>query len=95
MLTAALASAVGVLLFVVLGLVVGQDQLWSWRVVPIIGVTALWAGVLSPLAMVPGLTDAVADDLHEIHHVEFAVDLESHSAAAVQHVVGTRSPREP
>jgi len=49
-LTAALASAVGVLLFVVLGLVVGQDQLWSWRVLPIIGVTALWAGVLSPLA---------------------------------------------
>jgi hypothetical protein len=50
MLTAALASALGVLLFVVLGLVVGQDQLWSWRVVPIISVTGLWAGVLSPLA---------------------------------------------
>ena len=49
-LTAALASAVGVLLFVVFGLVVGQDQLWSWRVVPIIGVTSLWAAVLCPLA---------------------------------------------
>ena len=48
-LTAALASAFGVLLFVVLGLVVGQDQLWSWRVVPIVGMTALWAAVLSPL----------------------------------------------
>jgi rod shape-determining protein MreD len=50
-LTAALASALGVLLFVVLGLVVGQNQLWSWRVAPIIGVTSLWAGVLSPVAM--------------------------------------------
>jgi rod shape-determining protein MreD len=49
MVTAALASAVGVLLFVVLGLVVGQDQLWSWRVVPIVGVTSLWAAVLCPL----------------------------------------------
>jgi rod shape-determining protein MreD len=49
-LTAALASAIGVLLFVVLGLVVGQDQLWSWRVVPILSMTSLWAAVLSPLA---------------------------------------------
>jgi rod shape-determining protein MreD len=48
--TAAFASAAGVLLFVALGLVVGQDQLWSWRVVPIISVTSLWAGLLSPLA---------------------------------------------
>jgi rod shape-determining protein MreD len=49
--TAALASAVGVTLFVVLGLVVGQDQLWSWRVVPIVGVTSLWAAMLSPLVV--------------------------------------------
>lgn len=47
--TSAFASAVGVLLFVVLGLVVGQDQLWSSRVGPIIGVTSLWAAMLSPL----------------------------------------------
>lgn len=48
--TTALASALGVMLFVVLGLVVGQDQLWSWRLVPIISVTSLWAAILSPLA---------------------------------------------
>ena len=54
------------------------------------------ANPMDGILIEPGqLTDAVADDLHEIHHVEFAVDLESHSAAAVQHVVGTRSPREP
>jgi rod shape-determining protein MreD len=49
--TAALASAVGVVLFVVVGLVVGQDQLWSWRVVPIVSVTSLWAAMLSPFVV--------------------------------------------
>ena len=49
--TAALASAVGVMLFVVVGLVVGQNQLWSWRVMPILGVTSLWAAMLSPIVV--------------------------------------------
>jgi rod shape-determining protein MreD len=49
--TAALASAFGVVLFLVLGLVVGQDQLWSWRVMPILGVTSLWAAMLSPFVV--------------------------------------------
>lgn len=47
-LTAAVATAGGTLLFAVLGAVVGQDQLISWRLVPIMGVTALWSAVLSP-----------------------------------------------
>ncbi|MCU1375711.1 MAG: rod shape-determining protein MreD [Actinomycetia bacterium] len=48
-LTAAFATAAGVLLFAVLGAVVGQDQLVSLRLIPIMGVTALWAAMLSPL----------------------------------------------
>jgi rod shape-determining protein MreD len=48
-LTAAAATAAGTLLFAALGAVVGQDQLVSLRLVPIMGVTALWAAVLSPL----------------------------------------------
>lgn len=51
MLTAAAASAVGVALFVVLGAVVGQEQLWSLRSVPVAGVTALWSAVLCPLVL--------------------------------------------
>ena len=31
------------------------------------------------------LADAVADDLHEVHHVEVAVDLHADGAAAGQH----------
>ena len=37
------------------------------------------------------LADAVADDLHEVDHVEVAVDLQADGAAAGQHA-GTRSP---
>jgi rod shape-determining protein MreD len=48
-LTAAIATAAGTLLFAALGAVVGQDQLVSLRLVPIVGVTALWAAVLNPL----------------------------------------------
>lgn len=48
-LTTALATAAGVLLFAGLGFVVGQDHLLSLRLVPIVGITALWAAVLSPL----------------------------------------------
>lgn len=48
-LTTALATGVGVLLFAGLGFVVGQDHLLSLRLVPIIAVTALWSGILSPL----------------------------------------------
>jgi rod shape-determining protein MreD len=51
MLTAAVAASAGVLLFVVLGAVVGQEQLWSLRVVPILGVTALWSAMLSPVVL--------------------------------------------
>ena len=48
-LTTALATAAGVLLFAGLGFVVGQDHLLSLRLVPIVAVTALWAAALSPL----------------------------------------------
>jgi rod shape-determining protein MreD len=48
-LTAATATAAGTLLFAALGAVVGQDQLISLRLIPIVGITALWAAVLSPL----------------------------------------------
>ena len=49
-LTAAVATAAGVLLFAALGAVVGQDHLISVRLVPIVGVCALWAALLaSPL----------------------------------------------
>lgn len=51
MLTAAVASAAGVVLFVVLGAVVGEEQLWSVRAIPIVGVTALWSAALSPLVL--------------------------------------------
>lgn len=47
--TAAGATAAGTLVFVALGYVVGQDQLVSMRLVPIVGVTALWSAVLSPI----------------------------------------------
>jgi len=48
-LTAAAATAAGTLLYAVFGYVVGQDQLVSMRLVPIVGVTALWSAMLSPL----------------------------------------------
>jgi rod shape-determining protein MreD len=48
-LTGAAATAGGMLLFAALGAVVGQDQLVSMRLLPIMGVTALWSAVLSPL----------------------------------------------
>ena len=51
MLTAAVAGAAGVLLYVLLGAVVGQEQLWSLRVLPVLGVTALWSAVLAPLVL--------------------------------------------
>jgi len=51
MLTAAVAGAAGVVLYVVLGAVVGQEQLWSLRVLPILGVTALWSAVLTPVVL--------------------------------------------
>lgn len=50
MLTAAVATALGTLAFVGLGAVLGQDQLVSARLVPIVGVTALWSALLAPLA---------------------------------------------
>ena len=46
-LTAAVATAAGVLLFAALGAVVGQDHLISMRLVPIVAVCALWAALLS------------------------------------------------
>jgi rod shape-determining protein MreD len=48
MLTAAVATALGTLAFVGLGAVLGQDQLVSGRLVPIVGVTALWSALLAP-----------------------------------------------
>ena len=51
MLTAAAASVVGVLLFVTFGAVVGQEQLWSLRALPVAGVTALWSAVLGPFVV--------------------------------------------
>ena len=51
MLTAAAGSAAGVLLYAGLGAVVGQDQLISVRLVSIMGVTALWSAILSPLVV--------------------------------------------
>lgn len=51
MLTAAVASAAGVLLFVLLGAVMGQDQLLAWRDVPVVAVTALWSAALCPLLL--------------------------------------------
>jgi rod shape-determining protein MreD len=45
-LTAALATAAGTMLFVVVGAVVGQDQLISGRLPTILGVTALWSAIL-------------------------------------------------
>ena len=50
-LTAAAATAAGVLLFAVLGFVVGEDQLMSFRLIPIMGITALWSGLLSPVVV--------------------------------------------
>lgn len=49
MLTAALATAAGLSLFAALGFVVGESHLLSMRLLPILGVTALWSGLLSPL----------------------------------------------
>jgi hypothetical protein len=37
------------LLYALFGAVVGQDQLVSWRLVPIVGVTALWSALLMPV----------------------------------------------
>jgi rod shape-determining protein MreD len=51
MLTAAVAGGAGVVLYVVLGAVVGQEQLWSLRVLPVLGVTALWSAVLAPVVL--------------------------------------------
>jgi rod shape-determining protein MreD len=50
-LTAAAASAAGILLYAGLGAVVGQDQLVSMRLVPVIGVVAALNGLLAPLAV--------------------------------------------
>lgn len=49
MLTAALATAGGVVLFAVLGFVVGEDELLSFRLVRIVAVTGLWSALLAPL----------------------------------------------
>ena len=51
MLTAAVAGGAGVVLYVLLGAVVGQEQLWSLRALPIVGVTALWSAVLAPVVL--------------------------------------------
>jgi rod shape-determining protein MreD len=51
MLTSAAASAAGVLLFAALGAVVGQNQLISVRLLSVMGVTALWSAILSPLVV--------------------------------------------
>lgn len=48
-LTAAAATMVGVGLFAVLGFVVGESHLLSFRVLPVMGVAALWSALLSPL----------------------------------------------
>jgi len=45
-LTAAFATAAGTMLFVVVGAVVGQDQLISSRLPAILAVTALWSAIL-------------------------------------------------
>ena len=45
-LTAAMATAGGTVLFVLVGAVVGQDQLVSGRLPGIVGVTALWSALL-------------------------------------------------
>ena len=47
-LTAAAGTGSGTVLFAALGAVVGQNHLVSMRLMPIVGVTALWAAVLSP-----------------------------------------------
>ena len=49
MLTAALATAAGMVGFALLGFVVGESHLLSTRLVTITLVTALWAGLLSPI----------------------------------------------
>jgi rod shape-determining protein MreD len=49
MITAATATALGTLLFAALGAVVGQDQLISVRLLSVMGVTALWSAILSPV----------------------------------------------
>jgi rod shape-determining protein MreD len=51
MLTAAVASVAGVLLFIALGAVMGQEQLLAWGDVRIMGVTALWSAALSPVVL--------------------------------------------
>lgn len=50
-LTAAVATAAGSLLFAVFGVVLGQDRLLSTRLVPIAVVTAMWSAILSPLVV--------------------------------------------
>lgn len=51
MLTAAVATAAGIVLFAVLGFVVGESHLLSLRLFTIAAVAALWAGLLSPLVV--------------------------------------------
>lgn len=48
MLTAALATAAGMVLFALLGFVVGEDQLLSFRLVRIVLATGLWSALLAP-----------------------------------------------
>ncbi|HVM54290.1 MAG TPA: rod shape-determining protein MreD [Acidimicrobiales bacterium] len=49
--TAAVASAVGVVGYVLLGIVVGQDQLFSLRVVEVAGVLSVFHALLAPPAV--------------------------------------------
>lgn len=50
-LTAAVASAIGIVTYVGLGVVVGQEQLLSMRVVEVVGVVAVLHALLAPLAV--------------------------------------------
>jgi len=49
--TAAVASAGGIGIYVVLGLVVGQDHLLSWRILEVAGIVALLHALLAPPAV--------------------------------------------
>jgi rod shape-determining protein MreD len=59
--TAAVASIIGVLGYVSLGVVVGQDQLWSSRALEVAGVVAVLHALLAPLA-VRAMRWAIAGD---------------------------------
>jgi rod shape-determining protein MreD len=60
-LTAAVASIVGVMGYVSLGVVVGQDQLWSARAFEVAGIVAVLHALLAPLA-VRAMRWAIAGD---------------------------------